>query len=277
LVISKYQRENERLRAAQSAIKIVLHSPTSVSRDEAFSNHLSLPKSWKLVVLNRLVDIGGVRREGGSRDTRYVCEDPKILQGLLDDSALLSEFLWPSDEPEVVPVVAPTAVSEESPLACLVASLENLRQLGVVLLSKMEDIEARLGAVEEHLDDALDESGAEDGGDEPEAPNFTDEWLLRKGGEVVRPRDLASQYGGETGISISERTIRRRLMRLGARRLGYGKYSVPSAEGEGVKSISGGSPVEPASDEDSLVETVLDGCEHDGRQGQAETVEQDDR
>jgi len=52
-------------------------------------------------------------------------------------------------------------------------------------------------------------------------------WVARHAGETVRTQDVVEEYERETGSTVSERTVRRALNDIGARRRGRGVYLLP--------------------------------------------------
>jgi hypothetical protein len=55
-----------------------------------------------------------------------------------------------------------------------------------------------------------------------------DAWLASFDGQVVQPSDLADRYEEATGRAVDERTIRRHVQKWNAKRVGKGRYLLPT-------------------------------------------------
>lgn len=65
----------------------------------------------------------------------------------------------------------------------------------------------------------------------PEGPPDVGQWLVEQTGTHT-PESLAKHYREETGHTVSERTVRRRLVELDCKRAGKGQYQLPGTEEE---------------------------------------------
>ena len=71
------------------------------------------------------------------------------------------------------------------------------------------------------------EAGAVQLSGRPDVQMSPEAWLQKYAGKVVRSDDLAAKYEAETGNTVAERTMRRRIQELGAKKASKGTWRLP--------------------------------------------------